>query len=85
MRLITQVGDWDGDGVADVMASGADGRLLLYRGVAGTCGTTLGGHLAIGTGWTAISELVGVGDLDGDGAADLLARRGGRDPVPLPR
>lgn len=76
MRLLTQVGDWDGDGVADVVASGADGRLLLYPGVAGAAGTTVGAPVAIGKGWTSISELLGVGDLDGDGAADLLARSG---------
>ena len=74
-RLVTQVGDWDGDGVADVMASGADGRLLLYRGSATSAGTALGSATLVGTGWSGIAELVGVGDLDGDGAADLLARR----------
>lgn len=75
MRLLTQVGDWNGDGAADVVASGADGRLLLYPGVAGTSGTTLGSPVTIGKGWTTISALVGIGDLDGDGAVDLVARR----------
>ena len=74
MRLLTQVGDWDGDGVADVVASGGDGRLLLYRGVPTATGSTFATPTVIGKGWTTMSDLVGIGDLDGDGAQDLLAR-----------
>ncbi len=74
-RLLTQVGDWDGDGRADLVASGADGRLLLYRGVTGAAAPGFAAPLAIGRGWGSVSDLLGVGDLDGDGAADLLARR----------
>lgn len=72
--LLTAVGDWTGDGNVDVVArSPADGRLWLYPGD-GAGGW--GGFRAIGTGWGRATALVGTGDWDGDGPADLIARNG---------
>ena len=63
---------WDADATADVVATGADGRLLLYPGT-GAGGLRTG--YAIGKGWQTMSAVTGVGDLDRDGRRDLLARR----------
>ena len=93
--LLTAVGDWTGDGNPDVVArSPGDGRLWLYPG------DGRGGWArfrAIGTGWDRFTALLGPGDWDGDGRADLLARtrtgqlvqfsgngRGGFAPAPYP-
>jgi FG-GAP-like repeat len=68
--------DWDGDWNNDVLARNpVNGSLLLYRGTGR--GTFVQGATAIGTGWTVFDALDTVGDWDGDGALDVLARRGG--------
>ncbi len=70
--LAANVGDWDFDGVPDVLGRDpADGDLYLYPGT----GTGLGAATRIGRNWDGIDLLLGVGDTDRDGARDLLARR----------
>ncbi|MCQ1955052.1 FG-GAP-like repeat-containing protein [Arthrobacter sp. zg-Y826] len=60
-------GDYDGDGRSDVLATTADGRLLLYRG----SGTGLLGVMeTVGTGWNAYSPLL-VTSPSGSGAFRL--------------
>lgn len=67
------VGDFDGDGRYDVMARRrSDSALFLYSG------DGAGGFRAIrqiGSGWHVFTEILGVGDFDGDGSADVLARK----------
>ena len=71
MREITAVGDFDGDGFADLLAvESSTGNLYFYPGH----GTSLGARRLIGTGWNAMDELVGIGDFTRDGHADLIAR-----------
>lgn len=65
-------GDFDGDGASDIMARAADGRLLLYRGN-GRGGWAAAGTV-VGRGWAAFTALTGIGDFDGDGRRDVLAR-----------
>lgn len=69
---VLSAGDFDGDGRSDLIARRADdGALWLYP----TDGA--GGWLAprqIGTGWGQMTALLSVGDFDGDGASDLIAR-----------
>jgi hypothetical protein len=71
MTDITPVGDLTGDGVPDIIAvESATGDLYRYSGP-GYVGT--GSRTKIGYGWSAMSDIVGVGDVTGDGVADILA------------
>jgi hypothetical protein len=72
MSEITAVGDVTGDGRADLLAvHAATGRLLLYPGT----GTGLGRKIQLASrGWNQLDELTGVGDVDGNGTVDLVAR-----------
>jgi hypothetical protein len=72
LQDITMAGDLTGDGRADVVAvQPATGRLLLYPGR----GTGFSPAIALGTGdWRVLDEITGVGDVDGDGIGDLVAR-----------
>jgi hypothetical protein len=65
-------GDFNGDQRVDILArESATGFLWLYPGN-GT-GAFLP-RVRAGTGWNAFNALVGPGDMNGDGAADVLAR-----------
>ena len=72
MNAIIGVGDLTGDGRPDLVArSASTGVLYLYPG------TGTGRWLprsTIGTGWNRYSTIVGPGDFNGDGRADVLAR-----------
>jgi hypothetical protein len=72
--LITQVGDWNGSGMAqDVIARDGSGNLWLYTGAGRNAGFT--GARVIGKGWQGMSALFSPGDFNGDGTSDLIARR----------
>ncbi len=64
--------DFDGDRRVDVIARTAGGALLLYRG--NGAGGWLSGGASIGAGWSSMTAILHVGDFDGDGAGDLMAR-----------
>ena len=71
--LLRVVGDWDGNGTADVMARArATGALWLWPGRGDGTLTTA---RQVGSGWGGMRELVAPGDLDGNGTADLLGVR----------
>ncbi|MBT2368441.1 VCBS repeat-containing protein [Streptomyces sp. ISL-10] len=74
MSRIVAYGDLSGDGRSDVLAvEKATGKLWLYPG---TGASTLGARKIIGnSGWNGMSALVGAGDMNGDGRADLIARQ----------
>ncbi|MFF0481881.1 FG-GAP-like repeat-containing protein [Streptomyces sp. NPDC004435] len=73
MSRITAFGDLTGDARSDLLAvEKSTGRLWLYPG---TSTGTLGARKLIGTGgWNSMNALTGVGDMNGDGRADLYAR-----------
>ncbi len=65
-------GDYNGDGLADVVAVDDAGLLWLWRGTGG--GRVDPVPVLAGTGWTSMAWIASTGDLDGDGRADLMAR-----------
>ena len=71
-RDVMVVGDWDGDGYVDAMTRDeASGTMWLYPGRArGGFGARTGGW----SGWATRSQLTPVGDFDGDGRPDVMAR-----------
>ncbi len=81
MDLLVGTGPWDDDQWTDVLVRrSSDNALLLYSG---TSTGRLTGPRQIGSRWGAITDVVGIGDHDGDGAADLLVRANGTDQVYL--
>ncbi|OAR24255.1 hypothetical protein A8W25_17630 [Streptomyces sp. ERV7] len=78
MRELTAL-DLTGDGRPDLAAVDVDGTLWAYPGSGGAGMNTLGSRARIGSGWDGMTELTSPGDLNTDGAADLMAvdRTGG--------
>ncbi|MET9852088.1 VCBS repeat-containing protein [Streptomyces sp. NPDC006450] len=70
---VVGVGDLTGDGKADLLARTYAGGLYLYPGN-GTAdsGSPFGARISLGAGWNAFSQIVGGGDFNADGKADLL-------------
>ncbi|AQS68533.1 FG-GAP-like repeat-containing protein [Streptomyces pactum] len=75
MNALVGMGDTNGDGHPDLYArEAATGKLYLYPGRTGA----LGGRTLIGTGgWNVMDDLLGVGDVTGDGRADLVTTTNG--------
>ena len=74
MTALAASGDWDNDGTVDLLARHTDGRLLHYPGN-GSGGFRIEAVTVIGRGWQVFTGITGPGDWDGDGDADLIARR----------
>lgn len=71
-NLVIGPGDLSGDGKSDMLARSS--TALYYYGGAGT-GLSVQGRVQIGgSGWMQFNQIVGAGDLTGDGRADLVAR-----------
>jgi len=69
---LVAAGDVDGDGQQDLVANGSDGTLYLYPGNRSTGGFR--SRSVVGGGWQVYDRLLGVGDWNGDGVDDLVAR-----------
>ncbi|SFE98273.1 Repeat domain-containing protein [Actinacidiphila alni] len=63
--------DLNGDGRPDLVAADTSGTLWLYRGT-GETARPYERRTRIGGGWQVYSQLVGAGDVDHDGKADLF-------------
>ncbi|MFF5637378.1 FG-GAP repeat domain-containing protein [Streptomyces sp. NPDC012825] len=66
-------GDVNDDGRADLVARDHDGTLWLYYAT-GNRTAPFSARVRLGGGWNAYDQLLGIGDNNGDGWADLLAR-----------
>ncbi|MGP9022976.1 FG-GAP repeat domain-containing protein [Streptomyces sp. BR1] len=71
-------GDLNGDGLTDIVARDKDGVLWLYTGT-GDRNDPFNRRTKIGGGWNAYNRILSVGDLDGDGRSDLVARANNGD------
>ncbi|WP_236653500.1 N-acetylmuramoyl-L-alanine amidase [Streptacidiphilus melanogenes] len=72
-NAIVGVGDVTGDGHADLVVRNASGVLYLYQGT-GNAAAPFKPAVHVGSGWQVFNAIVGVGDVTGDGHADLVVR-----------
>ncbi|MEV7613981.1 VCBS repeat-containing protein [Streptomyces sp. NPDC089799] len=73
-NLVVGPGDLTGDGKGDLLTRDNSGTLWLRAGN-GT-GTWFGNPVKVGPGWNGYKAIVGGGDINGDGRADIVAQSG---------
>jgi len=73
LRDITSVGDLDHDGHADIITVKSSDNCMYFYGGRGN--GTLKAGVQIGCGWSTMDNIAAVGDFNGDGHTDWIARR----------
>lgn len=73
VRLMSAVGDWNGDGYVDLLAVLTNGSARVYLG---TNLGTLPRTVTLPDDWSTVTMVAGLGDSDGDGRVDVLVRDG---------
>ncbi len=73
--VLLNVGDWDRDGVGDIITRDTSGNLRLHRGLGNDA---FAAPTQIGTGFGSVNLLAAVGDITGDGIPDLMGQPKGQ-------
>ncbi|MFI0724036.1 FG-GAP repeat domain-containing protein [Streptomyces sp. NPDC021224] len=71
-NLIIGPGDLSGDGKGDLLVRDTSGKLYIYRGAGDAL--HFSARVADGSGWNTYNAIVGAGDVNSDGRADIVAR-----------
>lgn len=75
-NLVLNPGDWNGDGIGDVITrDAATGNLLLYLGQGNG---QFAAPQTLATGFGGVTTLAAVGDVTGDGKPDLMGQSAGQ-------
>jgi SpoIID/LytB domain protein len=77
MTALLSPGDFDGDGISDVLARDAGGTVYLYRGD-GVGGWILP-RTTVAVGWQQYTALSSMGDVNSDGRSDVIGRTANGD------
>lgn len=70
---VTALSGLHANGTGDVIARDTSGNLYYYQG-SGSLSAPFKARVKVGTGWQIYNSVVGVGDMTGDGKADVVAR-----------
>ncbi|RSS72290.1 VCBS repeat-containing protein [Streptomyces sp. WAC06614] len=70
---VIAAGDLNRDGRQDLLARTPSGDLYYYAGT-GNVSNPFAGRVKVSSGWEQYDQILGAGDVDGDGAADVIGR-----------
>jgi len=74
MTAIRGATDFLGSGHVGLLARDSSGVIWYYPSSGAGAAVTLGARIQVASGWESMTAIVGIGDFNGDGHADILAR-----------